>query len=152
MLSTVVYRWDADERTIRVSTTADRLKARQIRANPRVALHVNGGDMWSFAVVEGDAEVVETTPEPADGSQPEPDRRVTITLRANRLYGTALDIPTDAGRARRRVPGAANSVTPPGTSPIVEKRDRFREGVRLQALAVQAEGHRRVGRADHHPR
>lgn len=90
-LSTVLYQWDAEERTIRVSTTADRLKARQIRADPRVSLHVSGPNVWSFAVVEGAAEVVEA---PTEG-EPAPDRRVTIELRASRLYGTALDIPTD---------------------------------------------------------
>lgn len=96
-LSTVLYQWDARERVIRVSTTADRVKARQIRANPRVALHVSGPDVWSFAAVEGDAELVETTPEPADGSDREPDRRLTITFTASRLYGTALDIPKADG-------------------------------------------------------
>ncbi|MEU4762322.1 TIGR03618 family F420-dependent PPOX class oxidoreductase [Actinosynnema sp. NPDC023794] len=88
-LSTVLYQWDAKERVIRVSTTADRLKARQIRADPKVSLHVSGPDVWSFAVVEGDAELVETT----DGPDLEPDRRLTITFTATRLYGTALDIP-----------------------------------------------------------
>lgn len=88
-LSTVLYQWDPVERTIRVSTTADRLKARQIRANPRVSLHVSGPDVWSFAVVEGEAELVEAEP----AADPEPDRRLTITLRASRLYGTALDVP-----------------------------------------------------------
>ncbi|MFJ6673101.1 pyridoxamine 5'-phosphate oxidase family protein [Actinosynnema sp. NPDC091369] len=90
-LSTVLYQWDAEERVIRVSTTADRLKARQIRADPRVALHVSGPDVWSFAAVEGDAELVEVS----DGD--EPDRRLTITFPAARLYGTALDIPKADG-------------------------------------------------------
>jgi hypothetical protein len=58
----------ADERVIRVSTTADRLKGRQIRVNPRVALHVDGPGLA-------------------------PDRRLTITFPATRLYGTALDVP-----------------------------------------------------------
>lgn len=92
-LSTVLYQWDAKERVIRVSTTADRLKARQIRADPRVSLHVSGPDVWSFAVVEGDAELVEAT----DGPDLEPDRRLTITFRATRLYGTALDVGPQAG-------------------------------------------------------
>ncbi|QQQ78354.1 TIGR03618 family F420-dependent PPOX class oxidoreductase [Saccharothrix sp. 6-C] len=87
-LSTVLYQWDADERVIRVSTTADRLKARQIRADPKVSLHVSGPDVWSFAVVEGDAELVEA----ADGPDLAPDRRLTITIAATRLYGTALDV------------------------------------------------------------
>ncbi|MFI9010863.1 pyridoxamine 5'-phosphate oxidase family protein [Actinosynnema sp. NPDC053489] len=73
-LSTVLYHWDADERVVRVSTTADRLKARRIRADPRVALHVSGPDVWSFATAEGEAELVEDT----DGD--EPDRRLTITF------------------------------------------------------------------------
>jgi PPOX class probable F420-dependent enzyme len=94
-LSTVLYQWDAKERVIRVSTTADRLKARQIRANPRVALHVSGPDVWSFAAVEGDAELVEN-----EGGNGEPDRRLTITFPATRLYGTALDIPKDEPEAR----------------------------------------------------
>ncbi|NUT93353.1 MAG: pyridoxamine 5'-phosphate oxidase family protein [Saccharothrix sp.] len=88
-LSTVLYRWDAAERTIRVSTTADRLKARQIRADPRVALHVQGPDVWSFGVVEGRAEIVEDSPDTTA-----PDRRVTVVLKADRLYGTALGIPS----------------------------------------------------------
>ncbi|MCE6996571.1 TIGR03618 family F420-dependent PPOX class oxidoreductase [Saccharothrix sp. S26] len=88
-LSTVLYQWDAKERVIRVSTTADRLKARQIRADPKVALHVSGPDVWSFAAVEGDAELVEVS----DGD--EPDRRLTITFPATRLYGTALDLAHD---------------------------------------------------------
>jgi PPOX class probable F420-dependent enzyme len=92
-LSTVLYQWDPEERTIRVSTTADRVKARQIRANPRVSLHVSGPDVWSFAVVEGDAELVEAETDGETDGEPEPDRRLTITLRASRLYGTALDIP-----------------------------------------------------------
>ncbi|MFE9747387.1 pyridoxamine 5'-phosphate oxidase family protein [Saccharothrix saharensis] len=90
-LSTVLYQWDAEERVIRVSTTADRLKARQIRADPRVALHVSGPDVWSFAAVEGDAELVEVS----DGRAP--DRRLTITFPATRLYGTALDVPKSEG-------------------------------------------------------
>lgn len=93
-LSTVLYQWDAAERTIRVSTTADRLKARHVRADPRVALHVSGPDVWSFASIEGDAELVEVAPGPAGGAEPEPDRRLTITMRASRLYGTALDVAT----------------------------------------------------------
>jgi PPOX class probable F420-dependent enzyme len=87
-LSTVLYEWDSAERVVRISTTADRLKVRQIRNNPRVALHVSGPDVWSFAVLEGDAQLSETTT-----TQPRPaDRRLTITVPAARLYGTALDI------------------------------------------------------------
>ncbi|GAA2105030.1 TIGR03618 family F420-dependent PPOX class oxidoreductase [Streptomyces albiaxialis] len=86
-LSTVVYRWDPEERTVRVSATKDRLKVRHIGRDPHVALHVYGPDVWSFAVVEGEATVV---PDPGG----ETEDRVTIELRAARLYGTALDFPS----------------------------------------------------------
>lgn len=91
-LTTVLYDWDAEERVLRVSSTADRLKVRQLRRDPHTSLHVNGPDVWSFAVAEGEAEIVD----PADGAtgeQPLPDRRVVIRIEVSRLYGTALDIP-----------------------------------------------------------
>ncbi|MFI5941322.1 pyridoxamine 5'-phosphate oxidase family protein [Streptomyces uncialis] len=113
-LSTVLYDWDPAERTVRVSTTAERLKARQLRRDPHASLHVQGPDVWSFAVAEGLAEVSEPTavpgdtvgrellaltpgfPDPADESaflaQAVTDRRVVVRLRVSRLYGTALDI------------------------------------------------------------
>jgi PPOX class probable F420-dependent enzyme len=116
-LSTVLYHWDPVERIIRISTTNDRLKARHVRNNPRLALHVNGPDIWSFAVAEGDAEVSEVTTEPGDATGREllaltpgfqdpaeeaaflrqlvNERRVVIRLRVSHLYGTALDIPTE---------------------------------------------------------
>ncbi|MFI8946199.1 pyridoxamine 5'-phosphate oxidase family protein [Streptomyces sp. NPDC053750] len=92
-LTTVLYDWDAEERVLRVSSTADRLKVRQLRRDPHTSLHVSGPDVWSFAVAEGEAEIVD----PADGAPPEeqplPDRRVVIRIRVSRLYGTALDFP-----------------------------------------------------------
>jgi hypothetical protein len=78
---------------------------------------VNGPDIWSFAVAEGDAEVSEVTTEPGDATGREllaltpnfqdpaeeaaffrqlvNERRVVIRLRVSHLYGTALDIPTE---------------------------------------------------------
>ncbi|QNP74460.1 PPOX class F420-dependent oxidoreductase [Streptomyces roseirectus] len=113
-LTTMLYAWDPEARTVRFSTTADRVKLAHLRRDPRAALHVQGGDVWSFAVAEGEAEVSETTTTPGDavgqellGMIPEaarPDdeaaflrqlvaeRRVVIRLKVNRLYGTALDI------------------------------------------------------------
>lgn len=115
-LSTVLYNWNPAERVIRVSTTADRLKARHVRNNPHLSLHVNGPDIWSFAVAEGDAEVSEVTTQPGDAVGKEllalvpafddpaaqaaflrqlvDERRVVIRLHVSRLYGTALDIAT----------------------------------------------------------
>ncbi|MGM1061451.1 TIGR03618 family F420-dependent PPOX class oxidoreductase [Saccharothrix sp. Mg75] len=110
-LTTVAYDWR--DGVARVSTTADRVKARQVQADPRVALHVSP-DVWSFAVVEGDAEVSAPSAEPGDavglellGMTPgfaDPaeeraflveqvrERRVVIRLRAAKLYGTKLDV------------------------------------------------------------
>ncbi|MDX3229517.1 PPOX class F420-dependent oxidoreductase [Streptomyces sp. ME19-01-6] len=114
-LSTVLHNWSPEERVVRISTTADRLKVRQLRRDPHVALHVNGPDVWSFAVAEGEAEISEVTTEPGDAvgrellsltpgfddsreeaaflEQAVADRRVVIRIRVSRLYGTALDIP-----------------------------------------------------------
>ncbi|MEW1569071.1 TIGR03618 family F420-dependent PPOX class oxidoreductase [Streptomyces sp. NPDC093509] len=113
-LTTRVYSWDAVERIVRFSTTADRVKVKQLRRDPRAALHVPGGDVWSFAVAEGEAEVSEITTAPGDaigrellamipeGARPQDERafleqlvaerRVVIRLKVSRLYGTALDL------------------------------------------------------------
>ncbi|MFE8939810.1 PPOX class F420-dependent oxidoreductase [Streptomyces sp. NPDC007872] len=113
-LTTMLYAWDAEERTVRFSTTADRVKVKQLRRDPRAAVHVPGGDVWSFAVAEGEAEVSEVTTAPGDAvgrellamipesmrpedeeaflSQLVAERRVVIRLKVSRLYGTALDV------------------------------------------------------------
>ncbi|WP_328837985.1 pyridoxamine 5'-phosphate oxidase family protein [Streptomyces europaeiscabiei] len=92
-LSTVLYDWNSEERVLRVSSTADRLKVRQLRRDPHTSLHVSGPDVWSFAVAEGEAEIVDPADGAAPGEQPLPDRRVVILIRVSRLYGTALDLP-----------------------------------------------------------
>ncbi|MFJ6572351.1 DHA2 family efflux MFS transporter permease subunit [Streptomyces sp. NPDC091292] len=113
-LSTVLYRWDPEERVVRVSTTAERLKPRQLRRDPRAALHVQGPDVWSFAVAEGAAEISPPTLTPGDDigrellsltpgfptpaaeraflAQAVREHRVVIRLKVTRLYGTALDV------------------------------------------------------------
>jgi PPOX class probable F420-dependent enzyme len=113
-LTTMVYSWDAEARIVRFSTTADRIKVKHLRRDPRAALHVQGGDVWSFAVAEGEAEVSEATTVAGDAvgrellgmipqaAKPEDEdafleelvaeRRVVIRLKVDRLYGTALDI------------------------------------------------------------
>lgn len=112
-LTTMLYSWDPEGRIVRFSTTLDRVKVGHVRRNPRVALHVRGGDVWSFAVAEGEAEVSEVTRVPGDEvgrellalmpgaaapgdeaaflEQLVADRRVVIRLAVDRLYGTALD-------------------------------------------------------------
>jgi PPOX class probable F420-dependent enzyme len=113
-LTTMMYGWDPEARIVRFSTTADRVKVKQLRRDPRAALHVSGGDVWSFAVAEGEAEVSEVTTVPGDAvgrellamipeaARPEDaeaflkglvaERRVVIRLRVGKLYGTALDV------------------------------------------------------------
>lgn len=117
-LSTVFHHWSPEERVLRVSTTVDRVKVRQLRRDARVALHVSGPDVFSFAVAEGEAEVSGPTTSPGDavgrellsvtGGFADPreeaafldaqvaERRAVIRIRVDRLYGTALDLP-DAG-------------------------------------------------------
>ncbi|MFD7480752.1 TIGR03618 family F420-dependent PPOX class oxidoreductase [Streptomyces sp. NPDC059837] len=113
-LTTMVYSWDPEARMVRFSTTADRVKVQHLRRNPRAALHVSGGDVWSFAVAEGETVVSESTTVPGDAvgrellgmipksGRPEDEatfleelvaeRRVVIRLKVDRLYGTVLDI------------------------------------------------------------
>lgn len=124
-LSTVLYRWDEEERVLRLSSTADRLKTRILRRNPHASLHVRGDDIWSFAVAEGVAEVSEPTTEAGDRTGREllsltpgfddpaaerafleeavAERRVVIRIRVSRLYGAALDM----GPAGARTPEQA---------------------------------------------
>ena len=54
-LSNVLYLADAASRVLRISTTARRVKARNLARDPRAALHVSGGDFWQYAVAEGTA-------------------------------------------------------------------------------------------------
>ena len=117
-LSTVIYNWNAAERVVRISTTADRLKVRQLRHDPHTALHVQGPDAMSFAVAEGEAEVTNTSTVPGDEvgrellsltagfadpaderaflEQMVTGRRMVIRIRVSRLYGTVLDVAADA--------------------------------------------------------
>ncbi|MFC8194421.1 PPOX class F420-dependent oxidoreductase [Streptomyces sp. NPDC060006] len=113
-LTTMLYSWDGEARVLRFSTTADRIKVKHLRNDPHAALHVQGGDVWSFAVAEGEAEVSEITKAPGDAvgrellgmipeaAKPEDEdafleqlvteRRVVVRLKVDRLYGTVLDI------------------------------------------------------------
>lgn len=113
-LTTMVHSWDPGSRTVRFFTTADRAKVKHLRRDPRAAVHVQGADVWTFAVAEGEAEISEITTVPGDATGlevlamlPEPmkpaderaflqqlvdERRVVIRLRVNRMYGTSLDV------------------------------------------------------------
>jgi PPOX class probable F420-dependent enzyme len=118
-LTNVYYRWDPEERTARISTTADRLKARNLRRHPQAALHVSGAHFYSWAVAEGEAELSPITESPGDETGREllpvyetfsdpvaeagseeafferlvAERRLVIRLRVSRLYGVAVARP-----------------------------------------------------------
>ena len=69
-LSNVLAAVDGDG-VIRVSTTSDRAKTANLRRTPWAAVHVNGGDFWSYAVVEGDVTLSEVAADPGDAATEE---------------------------------------------------------------------------------
>lgn len=110
-LSTIVYGIDDDISTARISVTDGRVKTRNLRRDPRAALHVSSDDGWGWAVAEGTAELSPVAADPGDGTVEElielyrsirgeehPDwadyrramvdeRRLVVRLRVNRVYG-----------------------------------------------------------------
>lgn len=112
-LSNVLYAWDPDTRTARVSVTADRAKTRNAARDPRVSLHVSAPDFWSYAVLEGDADLSAVAADPHDAAVDElvetyraatghehedwdafrramiEERRQVLRVRAGRVYGMA---------------------------------------------------------------
>lgn len=65
-LSNVAYGW-RDGR-IRISVTDGRAKTANLRADPRVSLHVTSADFWTYVVVEGTAELSPVAAEPGDAT------------------------------------------------------------------------------------
>jgi PPOX class probable F420-dependent enzyme len=111
--TTVLYAWDPDEQVIRISTRVNRVKAKNAANDSRGSLFVQGPDMWSFVVAEGDLEVSSVSTEPGDATgrellrvMPQPDaeaeveflqtqvdeERVVIRLRVRRLYGDIIEL------------------------------------------------------------
>lgn len=107
--SNVLHTVDSDG-VIRISTTATRAKARNIQREPWAALHVNGPTFFSYAVLEGTAEVSDVAASPDDAVVDElvdvyraaagehddwdayrqamvEDQRLVIRLRPQRAYG-----------------------------------------------------------------
>lgn len=95
---------------LRVSTTADRAKYVNLRRTPWAALHVDGENFWSYAVIEGDVELSEVAATPDDDTVEElvalyrslqgehedwddyraamvSERRVVVRIRPHRAYG-----------------------------------------------------------------
>jgi PPOX class probable F420-dependent enzyme len=65
-LSNVLYVPQAGGRSVRISTTADRRKARNLARDARAVLHVSGDDFWAFAVAEGQATLSPVATEAGD--------------------------------------------------------------------------------------
>lgn len=66
-LSNILHAVD-DDGIIRISTTADRAKYANLRRTPWAALHVNGPDFWSYAVIEADVTLSEVAADPHDAA------------------------------------------------------------------------------------
>ncbi len=113
-LSNVNYAFDRDRAVVRVSTTDDRAKVRNLRRDPRASFHVSSPDFWRYAVIEAAAELSPVAGAPDDatveelvdlyravqGEHPDwadyraamvRDRRLVVRLQAVRAYGLAGD-------------------------------------------------------------
>ena len=113
-LSNVGYFYDAEEQLIRVSVTDSRAKTRNLRADPRVTLHVASKDFWTWVAVEGSAELTAVATDPNDatveelvayyrginGEHPDwdeyraamvADRRLVVRFRPEHTYGQVRD-------------------------------------------------------------
>jgi PPOX class probable F420-dependent enzyme len=109
-LSNVGYAYDAAADLVRVSVTDDRAKTRNLRADPRVTLHVASRDFWTWVAVEGTAELTPVATDPHDATVEElityyrgisgehenwdeyraamvTDRRLVVRFRPGHAYG-----------------------------------------------------------------
>lgn len=112
-LAPVLYRWDPDNRVVRISTRTGRVKAANLASDEHAALYVEGPDRWSFVVAEGHGEVSPPSTEPGDATgrelldmfpQPDPaavatflgtqvaEQRVVLRLHVTRLYGDIIEL------------------------------------------------------------
>lgn len=57
-----------DDGTIRVSTTTDRVKGRNLAREPWAALHVTSEDFRAYVVIEADVELTPVAADPADAT------------------------------------------------------------------------------------
>jgi PPOX class probable F420-dependent enzyme len=109
-LSNVSHTYDPATRLVRVSITADRVKARNLARDPRASYHVTSPDFWSYTVADGTAELTPVAADPHDatvaelvdvyraiaGEHPDwdefraamvADRRLVVRLHVEHLYG-----------------------------------------------------------------
>ena len=124
-LTNVLYLPGPGVGTARISTTADRLKARNLARDPRAVLHVTGASFWAYAVAEGPVTLSTPAAEPGDeacmellevhsafyGPQDQDEffaemiarERLVVRLGLDRVYGVI----TSAGR--RPLPVSADA-------------------------------------------
>jgi PPOX class probable F420-dependent enzyme len=109
-LSNVSYWFDKQNLTIQASITEERAKTRNLRRDPRAAIHVSSDDGWAYAVAEGEASLTAPAAAADDdtvealialyrniaGEHPDwddyrramvDDRRVVLTLPIAHVYG-----------------------------------------------------------------
>ena len=110
-LTNMNYLAAADAPTIRMTTTTDRVKGRNLLRDPRAVLHVQGDDWFNFVVVEGDATVqwrpsqgivrqielydlITTLRGPADRREIDDEmisnHRMAVLLKVHRVYGQVV--------------------------------------------------------------
>jgi PPOX class probable F420-dependent enzyme len=114
-LSNVLYVWDEKNRMARVSTTATRAKARNLRRDPRATLYVAGEHFWTYVVADCSVEINGPTTEPGDAAGREllevhsafndgldqeaffremvENRRLVLRLSVAHLYGLVMESP-----------------------------------------------------------
>jgi len=111
-LSNVNHTFDPATDLLRISITADRVKARNLARDPRASYHVASDDFWHWAVAEGDANLTSPAADPHDatveelidvfrairGEHPDwddyraamvRDRRMVVRLTVRHMYGQA---------------------------------------------------------------
>ena len=66
-LSNIIYAVGDDD-VIRISITADRAKAKNLRRDPRCELYVAGDNFWKFLVLDADSELSPVAAAPADAT------------------------------------------------------------------------------------
>lgn len=119
-LTNVHYLADVGERVVRITTTTDRVKGRNLLRDARAALHVQTDDWFAFAVAQGavTTAVAATVGDPATdelhdiftafrGPQIRPTfdeqmiskRRMIVRLAVDRLYGLPPAPAADEGAA-----------------------------------------------------
>jgi PPOX class probable F420-dependent enzyme len=113
-LSNMLYVWDPERQLVLMSTTASRLKTKNLKRDPRCSIHVSGDNFWVYAVAHGEAELSAVAKQPGDAAIAEllpihsalmapPDdedafarkmideERLAIRFRYSRLNGVIVD-------------------------------------------------------------